>query len=236
MKAIALAAGLGTRLGSITDEQPKCMIEVGGEPLLWRNLEWASSSGISEVAVNLHHRAEVVTSYFRGRRCPLAIHWSHEPTLLGTAGTIRSLRAWVGTERFVVIYADNLIDCDLHAVVECHERLAASVTVALFEREDVSQSGVAEIDADDRVVRFVEKPAPRATSSHWVSAGLLVFEPEVALLAPSTGDIGRELLPELLAAGRCVAGYRMSPEETLHWVDTPRDLERTRAAFAEVVR
>lgn len=231
MKAIVLAAGLGTRLGSITDELPKCMIEVGGKPLLRRNLEWAASSGISEVAVNLHYHPEVVTSHFQTHGCPLPIHWSHESELLGTAGTLRSLEGWIAGERFAVIYADNLIDCDLHALCALHERLGSSAIVALFRRDDVSQSGVAELDGQDRITRFVEKPDPAETSSHWVSAGLLVLEPNVIQFAPAVGDIGRDLLPGLLAAGGHVGGYRMGPGETLHWIDTPDDLTRTRVAL-----
>jgi mannose-1-phosphate guanylyltransferase len=236
MKAIALAAGFGTRLGSITQQLPKCMLEVGGAPLLWRNLEWAAANSITEVAVNLHHQPDVVTSYFDDRGYPLPIHFSREPSLLGTAGTLRSLREWVGSAPFAVIYADNLIDCDLEAVVRTHQRLDALVTVALFDREDVSQSGVAELDPDGRIASFVEKPSEGETSSHWVSAGLLVLEAEVARLAPAEGDIGRDLLPRLIATGRRVAGYRMGPRETLHWIDTPEDLDRTRSAFAEVLR
>lgn len=233
MKAILLAAGFGTRLGELTHELPKCMIEVGGKPLLQRNIEWAASNGISEVAVNLHHAPELVTSHFRSHGCPLQMHWSHEAELLGSAGTLRSLCDWIGDDRFAVIYADNLIHCDLRSVSEFHARLAAAATVALFRRDDVSQSGVAELDSEDRIMRFVEKPRPGETSSHWVSAGLMILEPEVARVAPPKGDIGRDLLP-LLAAERKVAGYRMGAGEMLHWIDTPEDLRRTRAAFEQV--
>ena len=236
MKAIALAAGLGTRLGSVTDRLPKCMIEVGGEPLLQRAVEWASLNGFSEIAVNLHHGHEVVTSYFRTHGSPLPIYWSREPTLLGTAGTLRSLSSWVGLERFAVIYADNLIDCHFEAMVSHHEQMGALATVALYERDDVSQSGVAEVDSAGTILRFLEKPVLGTTSSHWVSAGLLVCEPEVAQLAPTTGDIGHNLLPALLAARRPVAGYRMGPDESLRWIDTPQDLARTRAAYKAAIR
>lgn len=232
MKAIALAAGLGTRLGSITEQLPKCMIEIGGAPLLWRNLTWAAASGITEVAVNLHHRPETVLSYFCDRPAPIPVHWSYEPTLLGTAGTVRSLCEWLGDDPFVVIYADNLIECDLSAVVSTHRRLAAGATVALFERGDVSSSGVAELDPENRILRFIEKPTAGTTLSHWVNAGLLVLDAEVARRAPWRGDIGRDLLPALIASGGTVAGHRMAPDETLHWVDTPGDLERTRRVFA----
>jgi mannose-1-phosphate guanylyltransferase len=236
MKAIMLAAGLGTRLGGVTEQRPKCMIEVGGKAVLRRNLEWAAASGIREVAVNLHHRPKAVVSHFEDFGSPLPIHWSREPELLGTAGTIRSLQEWLGDERFAVIYADNLIDCNLAAVCELHERLEASATVALFAREDVSQSGVAELDQNARILRFIEKPTPGQTESHWVSAGLLALEAHIVASAPETGDIGRDLLPALLAAGHTVAGYCMGSDETLHWIDTPGDLQRTRGAFAEAAR
>lgn len=232
MKAIVLAAGLGTRLGAMTERLPKCLVEVAGKSVLRRNLEWAAANGVNEVAVNLHHRAPLVRGHFALEPAPLPVHWSHEPELLGTAGTLHSLRDWVGEERFAVIYADNLIACDLTALAALHVRRDARATVALFEREDVSQSGVAELSFRDRIIRFVEKPAPGQSPSHWVSAGLIVFDAAVAQLAPARGDIGRDLLPTLLERGEHVAGYRMSQSETLHWIDTPDDLERTRSVFA----
>lgn len=236
MKAVMLAAGLGTRLGRVTDDLPKCMVEVAGVPILHRNLEWAATNGITEVAVNLHYRSELVTEYFHNRDHMLPIHWSYEPRLLGTAGTVHSLGEWIGNERFAVIYADNLINCNFDAVHALHQQCRASATVALFQRDDVSQSGVAELDESQQIVRFVEKPRPDETPSHWVSAGLLMLEPEIAQLAPVNGDIGRDLLPALLADNRQVVGYRMSATETLHWIDTPDDLARTRAIFEKAIR
>src|SRR5207302_11518517 len=138
--------------------------------------------------------------------------------------TVRSLGDWVGGQPFAVLYADNLIGCDFREIVEQHRRAGRSATVALFDRDDTSQSGVAELDAEGQIVRFVEKPKAGATTSHWVNAGLVVFEPHVAWIAPTRGDIGRDLLPRLIADGHGVAGYRMRPHEALHWVDTPRDL------------
>jgi NDP-sugar pyrophosphorylase family protein len=104
------------------------------------------------------------------------------------------------------------------------------VTIALFRREDVAASGVAELGDDDRILRFVEKPRQGETESRWVNAGLLVLEPQALRYAPSTGDIGRDLLPAMLAAGERVIGYRMGEGESLFWIDTPEDLDRTVSA------
>jgi NDP-sugar pyrophosphorylase family protein len=237
MKAILLAAGLGTRLGAAAGGLPKCMVEIGGTPVLAHNLEWLAASGIAEVAVNLHFRPEIVKAHFGdGSAFGASIRWSYEPELLGTAGTLWSLRDWLGGERFLVVYADNLIGCDLAAVTNLHERRGAMATVALFSRDDVSRSGVAELDHDDRILRFVEKPQPRQTASRWVSAGLLVLEPSALRYAPKTGDVGRDLLPALLAASEPVIGYRMGQAESLFWIDTPEDLARTTAGVGGSAR
>lgn len=231
MKAVLLAAGLGTRLGALTEHTPKCMVEVGGRPVLQRNIEWLAAGGICDLAVNLHHQAKLVREYFGdGSPYGVTVHWSYEPDLLGTAGTLASLREWISSEPFVVVYADNLIGCDLHALIASHLAGTPAATVALFEREDVAASGVAELTQDDRIVRFLEKPSPGEIDSHWVSAGLLVLGPRALALAPERGDIGRDLLPTLLDAGEWVSGYRMGADERLFWIDTPADLLRTEAA------
>jgi NDP-sugar pyrophosphorylase family protein len=100
--------------------------------------------------------------------------------------------------------------------------------VALFKRDDVSQSGVAELDGDRRIIRFTEKPRAGEISSRWVSAGILVLEPEVLDVIPSgrPSDFGRDILPPLLAVGRPVYGYCMGGTEKLWWIDTPEDYRR----------
>jgi mannose-1-phosphate guanylyltransferase len=236
MKAVLLAAGLGSRLGAVTLSVPKCMLEVGGKSLLLRNLELAAAAGVTEAAVNLHHCADVVVSAFPVGSTPVPIRWCEEPELLGTAGTLSSLGDWLGGEQFLVIYADNLLECDVEAMMRLHRARGADATLALFERDDVSHSGVAEVAADSRITRFVEKPKEGESTSHWVSAGLILAEPLVAAHAPANGDIGRDLLPDLLGRGVYLAGHCMGDSESLHWVDTPGDLERTRSLFAEVAR
>lgn len=233
MRALVLAAGLGTRLRPLTDTMPKSMVPVGGIPVLERNVAWLCRNGVTEIAINLHHRADAVTSHFGdGSAFGVAIRWSPEGTLLGTAGALGPLREWLGSDTFLVLYGDNLIDIDMERFRELHERAGATATVALFERADVSASGVAEVEGD-LVVRFVEKPAPGETSSRLVSAGLILCEPSVhASVGPPPSDFGRDVLPALLAGGEPVAGYRMRPGETLRWIDTYDDLERAERELA----
>jgi len=228
VKALVLAAGLGTRLRPYTDVVPKTMVPVAGRPLLERNVEWLAENGIRDLAVNLHHFPDAVRDHFGdGSAYGVRIRYSYEPVLLGTAGALRPLVDWLCDATFLVVYGDNFIRLDLSAVLDEHARSRAVATVALYSREDVASSGVAELDEAGDVVRFLEKPQPAETESRWVNAGLLACEPAlVDAIGDGSPDFGRDVLPAVLAAGGRIHGYRMSADETLEWIDTPADLRR----------
>jgi NDP-sugar pyrophosphorylase family protein len=231
LKAVLLAAGEGLRLGTVTADIPKPMIEIGGRPILEHNVRLLASYGIQDLIINLHHRAEAVLHHFGdGASLGVRITYSHEPILLGTAGAVKKVADQL-TDTFLVIYADNLTDCDLRKVLQFHRRKQGVGTIALFHRENATASGIAELDANDRVLRFLEKPRAEEVFSPWVNAGILVLEPVVIDWIPAgrASDFGRDVLPAVLAANQPLYGYRMS--EGLWWVDSPEDLERTRRQF-----
>lgn len=235
MKALLLAAGLGTRLRPAVDSLPKAMVPVGGTPLLERTVCWLRDSGVRDLAINLHHMPTEITAHFGdGNAFGVEIRYSFEPELLGTAGALLPLKDWLreGDEAFLVVYGDNLISLDLAQARDTHARVGAVATVALFEREDVSASGVAELADDGAIVRFVEKPQVGQTSSNWVSAGFLVCDPSLLdALEPGASDFGRDVLPLLIDSGRRVHSYLMGAGETLGWIDTPEDLRRLDEGF-----
>ncbi len=228
MKALLLAAGEGTRLRPLTDNMPKPMVPIAGRPILEHNIRLLAQYGVREIAINLHHRPDVIKNHF-GDGSPFGVQltYSDEPELLGTAGAVKKLESFF-QDTFFVVYADNLIRCNLTRLLNFHHQHGGVATVALFHRDDVTQSGMVGLDEHDRVTRFVEKPAADQIFSHWVSAGLLVLEPELVKQIPSgvPVDFGREVLPQLLASGQRLYGYRMGPDEHLWWIDTTADLER----------
>lgn len=233
MKAMILAAGEGRRLGTTTMDRPKPMIEVGGQPILEHTIRLLSRYGVREIIINLHHCPEVVTGYFGdGSSLGVDIQYSHEVSLLGTAGAVKNVAQYL-TETFLVIYGDNLTTCQFDRMIEFHRAKNGVATMALFHRENATASGIAELDSDDRIVRFVEKPRAGEVFSSWVNAGMMVLEPAVLGFIPSGGasDFGKEILPALLAGGDPVYGYRMT--EGLWWVDSPEDLERTTREFKD---
>lgn len=217
----------------MTDQCPKPMIRVGSAPILEHNIRLLRKHGIRDVAINLHHQPDVIRDYFRdGRDFGVSIRYSYEPQLLGTAGALSPLRDFF-SGRFLVMYGDNLSDCDLSRLLQCHAAKQVICTVALFHRENVSQSGVADIGADGFLRGFVEKPLQELAPSHWVSAGILACEPEILDWIPPGGpsDFGRDILPALIQSGHRVAPYLMN--EQLLWIDSPQDHDATLALLRE---
>jgi len=205
MKAFLLAAGVGSRLRPITATVPKCMIPVGGQPLLDIWLDAFDHAGVDEVLVNLHHLPDVVRDHLDGRAGTPAVRTCYEPELLGSAGTLAANRAWVeGEEMFLVCYADNLTDFDLRSLVETHRNNSAIATLAVFHSDRPSAGGVVELDAAGTVTGFTEKPSQPV--SDLVNAGMYAFHPGVlgAIGGSPPLDIGYDLLPRLVGQAKTV--------------------------------
>lgn len=210
MKAFLLAAGMGTRLRPITDVNPKCMVPIGGRPLLDIWLDALRGAGVDEVLINLHHLPNVVESHLRERGGPPAIRTTYERQLLGSAGTLVANRRWVEDEEMVLACnADNLTDFDLRDLIECHRRAGLLATIALFRTDNPSACGIVEVDGDGRLVGYTEKPPePRGNLAN---AGMYVFHPtvfdEIGDAPPK--DIGYDLLPRLVGRAQTIliTGY-----------------------------
>jgi NDP-sugar pyrophosphorylase family protein len=226
MRALVLAAGVGTRLRRYTDDRPKPMLEILGEPILGYNLAMLAAAGFDEVVINLHYLPGVVRAYAGdGSRWGLRVSYSEEPELRGTAGALMPVAERFARETFAIVFGDNVAEIDVSDMLAQHRAHGALATIAVWSREDVENSGVAELDADDRVVRFVEKPKSGETASHWVNAGIVIAEPALIDAVPRDrpSDLGRDVFPALLGGTRSVYGYRMSGG--LWWFDRIEDYE-----------
>jgi len=228
MKAILLAAGMGTRLRPLTEPTPKCMIPIGSKPLLEHNINWLRNYGVTDILINLHYLPHVITDHFGdGSKLGVKITYSLEKEILGTAGGVKKVADFFdGT--FLVWYGDNLSTCDVSHMADFHRAKGGLATIALYQREDVTQSGIVGLDGADRILRFLEKPRLKQVFSHWVNAGILILEPEVLEFIPVDGkpDFGHDIFPLLLTKNQPLYGYKMSSGEKLWWVDTPEDLRQ----------
>lgn len=205
MKAFLLAAGLGTRLRPLTDRLPKCLIDVGGRPLLDIWLDALAAAGVEEVLLNVHHLHGLVEEHVAARvgRAPF-VTVVREPVLLGSAGTLRANRDFVADEPFfLAINADNLTTFDIGRLVEAHLGAPTLATLAVFRAAHPERCGIVSIE-DGLVVAFEEKP--EHPDGNLANAGLYAFDPRVLDLVEGDGplDIGQHLLPQVVGRSRVV--------------------------------
>lgn len=210
MKTVILAAGKGTRLKSLTEQIPKPMLPVGGKPVIGHLLEQLAGSGVREVFINLHHRSEVLKSYCGdGSMWGLRIGYAFEPELLGTAGAVKNFGEYLTEAPFFVVYGDNYFECDFSGLWKFHGEREAMATIGLFEKDDVSGSGVVEVDERGYVSRFVEKPSSDMVFSNLINGGLYVLSPEILSFIPEGEfcDFGYDVFPAVLAEGHPICGH-----------------------------
>ena len=210
MKALFLVGGQGTRLRPLTDRLPKPMVPVMGKPLLERNLEILKLHGVNEIVLSTCYQPEAIERYFgNGSQFGLTIRYICEETPLGTGGAIRNCAdCFDGT--FFVFNADILSNINFSEMLRYHRRKKADVTIAVTRVENPSAYGVIEFDEDGYAVSFREKPAPHEIVSHFINAGVYIFEPDVLKRIPSgrAVSVEREVFPKLLEKGRKIAVYK----------------------------
>ena len=210
MKALFLVGGQGTRLRPLTDKLPKPMVPVMGKPLLERNLELLKLHGVDEIVLSTCYQPEVIEQYFGdGSDWGMKICYVRENLPLGTGGAIKNCEKYLD-DTFFVFNADILSNINFSEMLRYHKRKKADVTVAVTRVNNPSAYGVIECDKNGYAVTFREKPAPHKTVSHFINAGVYIFEPDVLKLIPTGRSVSveREVFPELLKKGNRIAVYK----------------------------
>ncbi|MFO0954454.1 MAG: HAD-IIIA family hydrolase [Isosphaeraceae bacterium] len=200
-----MAGGLGTRLKPLTDTLPKCLVPIGGRPLLDYWVDALAAAGVREARVNTHAHAPLVRDYVArvngSKRLRLAE--SYEPTLLGSAGTVAANADLAdGADDVILVYADNFSDVDLAAMLEFHRGHGDPFTMLLFRAPNPKACGIAELDENGRVVSFVEKPAE--PKSDLANAGVYVLSADAyrEIAGMKAFDLGFEVLPRFVGRMR----------------------------------
>ncbi len=203
-KALLLAGGLGTRLRPITETTPKCLVPVAGRPMLDYWYDSLEKARVRDVLLNNHHLAAQVRAHIARTNATraLTVTEAYEPQLLGSAGTVHANRAWADdADEVIVIYADNLSDVDLAAMLEFHRSHNDPMTMLLFRTAYPEQCGIATLDGD-RIVDFVEKPENPA--SDLANAGLYVLDADAwrEIADMDVFDFGFDVLPAFVGRMR----------------------------------
>ncbi|MFN0144955.1 MAG: NDP-sugar synthase [Dehalococcoidia bacterium] len=201
-KAILLAAGRGSRLGPLTAETPKPLLQVGRRPIIVRIIDGLIRAQIEEFAVVTGYLAEQVEYELgNGSQSGVSTRYFRQERQEGTARALAIARDFAGEEKFFFGWGDILVRPENYRAVIKAGRLA-DAAIAVNEVDD-PHAGAAVYFGEDRLVtRIVEKPAPGTSATRWNNAGFGVLGPEIwpeiERLEPS--ERGEYELPQALAA------------------------------------
>jgi mannose-1-phosphate guanylyltransferase len=238
LRALVLAAGLGTRLRPLTDAIPKPLLPVAGEPVLGHTLRRLAGSGCEAAAINLHHRGDLIRRRFGGVYAGLPLTYSDEPSLLGTWGALAPLRGFLaGADLVLLVNGDSLCRWPLAELVRRHLATGAAATLLLSARADPADFGggvavgragailsLRPTTADLAGVRGIRRrvfAGAHVLSPHLLARLERLEAPPGAPAAPGPADIVRQLYEPLLAERPgCLAS--LTTGRLWHDLGTPR--------------
>lgn len=202
MKAIVLAAGLGTRLRSLTKKRPKALMPVVNRPIIARNIDYLKMFGVSKITVNAHHHYQQILDYLDGGKpFDIDIDVKVEPEILGTGGGIRNCLSFLDRESFIVINSDILTNMDLTRACEYHNKSGSIATLLLHHREPYNQI---RIDEKCRVIDISRKNEPERLAF----TGIHIMEPDILQYIPGQGysDI-IDCYNKMILSGESISAY-----------------------------
>jgi mannose-1-phosphate guanylyltransferase len=195
MKAMVLAAGLGTRLRPLTYEITKPMVPVLDRPVMEHIVDLLDRHSFDGVIANLHYFPDTIREHFGER-----VSYRFEEELLGTAGGVRACADFFGEDPFLVISGDALTDIDLTAFATRHLQAGGIATLAVKKVPDTREYGVVLHDRNGRITGFQEKPAPEEALSDLGNCGIYMFDPSIFDYFPDRPfvDWAKDVFPALL--------------------------------------
>ena len=218
MKAMILAAGLGSRLRPLTNTIPKPLLPIAGTPLIVWNLLLLKRHGFHDVIINLHHLGPMIEQALgNGSKYGLRIYYSHEPVILGTGGALKQAESNFSGEPVLVLNGDTLFELDLEALCACHQRRRAAATLVVRSDVDAARWGVVDVDAEERLVRITGRGRTDAGETRpRMFAGIHILHPRLLRDVPK--GKASSIIDAYVAAiqrGDLVAGYEL----TGYWSD-----------------
>jgi len=199
VKALLLAAGLGTRLRPLTNSWPKCLMPIRGRPLLEYWLSILNKSSINDVLINRHHYAEIVEEFLQQSQFEGWVQSVYEKELLGTAGTLRKNAGFFQKDSLLMAHADNWCCCNFEDFISYHNHNRPDdtlITMMTFDCQNPTSCGIVELDDQNIVIGFHEKT--KNPPGILANAAVYIIEPEVLNWIennPKIDDFSTEVLP-----------------------------------------
>ena len=222
MKAVLLVGGAGTRMRPLTYVVPKCLLPVGGKPLVERTIRYLEEYGFKEFILCVAYlKKQVMDAIGDGRGLGVDVVYAESETPLGTAGQLKTAEPYLdGT--FLAMNGDIVTNLNIGHLVASHRKSAGIATLAVKKYGFKIPYGHITVDEGSRIVAFAEKP----TISYLANAGVYVMEPKLLSHIPRgvQSSLETEVFPLLLSKGERINSYF----EEANWADvgSMADFER----------
>ncbi len=222
MKAVLLVGGAGTRMRPLTYVVPKCLLPVGGKPLVERTISYLSGYGFDEFVLCVAYlKKQVMETIKDGKELGVNVEYAESDVPLGTAGQLKTAHPMIkGT--FLAMNGDIVTDLNISNLVARHRRGRGVATIAVKKFGVKIPYGHITVGQSERIVSFEEKP----TISYLANAGVYVMESKVFDYIPAGRPVSleTEVFPSLLSKGEVLTSYF----EEANWADvgSMADFER----------
>lgn len=200
MKAMILAAGLGTRLRPLTYKTPKPLLPVKGKPLIEYALARLKKAGIKDVVINLHHLGGQIKKHIgNGQKFGLNVRYSYERKILGTGGGIKKAEKLLKNGAFLVMNSDTLIDVDLKKLISFHKKTGGAATMVIRKLKRGEAFAKLNITKNGRLKNF--------GSGGFMFCGVQVLEPVIFKFLKKPSCLIKDGYKKLLAKNLPVHTY-----------------------------
>ena len=203
MKAMIMAAGVGSRLDPLTKAVPKPLVPVANRPVMDILMEKLAAIGVKDVVANTYYLAEQIIERYKNNDFGINFEYIKEETLSGTAGGLKKCQFFFNEgEDFFVLSADGLSNADLLQGLEIHKKSGAIATIGIKQIpiEEVAHFGVVVTDKDGFITEFQEKPCVEEAKSNFINTGIYIFNYKIFDYIPVNTfyDFAKNVFPELL--------------------------------------
>ncbi len=192
--ALILAGGYGKRLRPLTESIPKPLVKVGGKPIIYWQIKWLESFGVSRFVLLAGYRSGKLAGYIRSIGYQDKVKVSVERTPLGSAGAIRNAMTLLGKEEeFLLVNGDNITDMDI-GKLKLRKGQLACLSIVPYK----STRGVVRFSGS-RITGFEEK---QFIGGLWVNAGIMLVSSKILKSLPVRGSLEADVFPRLAKAGK----------------------------------
>jgi len=209
IKTVLMAGGKGSRIRPLTLSRPKPLIPVANRPMIEYIVEKIKKSNSNELIVTLSYLKNQIKALLQKDYPEMNITYSVEKKPLGTAGGVKQASKHIN-DTFFVLSGDVLVDVDLNKLLDFHNEKKALVTMVLTRVPDPSHFGIATLNNEDQIIKFLEKPSSQERFSNLANTGTYILEPEIFdYIDAENGemDFSKDIFPQLIEEKAGIYGF-----------------------------